>query len=709
MDIKKIKKEIPEEIYSKISKYKKLREPQELAIKKGILKRRNIVIASPTASGKTLPAFLACVKGIYSNFGKAIYIVPLKALASEKYEEFSKLCEGTKIKVAISVGDLDSSDNWLEGYDIIVTTSEKADSLLRHGAKWIPEIGTIVVDEVHLLTEEYRGPTLEVLITRLKQILPHAQIIALSATIKNAKEIAEWLNAEIVESNYRPVKLYEGIYFDGKIIFKEGEEEVKGSGTPEKRLILDTLKKKKQILFFLSSRRIAESLAKRSAKVVEKVLNNEERKELEKIAKEILNALERPTKQCKELAECVKKGVAFHHAGLVAKQRNLIEKNFRKGIIKVVCATTTLSLGINMPSYRVVVRDLKRFSGFGAEWIPVLEWKQMVGRAGRPEFDNEGQGIAIAKSEGEVKEIFERYVEGIPEQITSKLGVEPILRMHVLALISDRVIRDMKTAEKFFERTFYGFQYKNLEKLNEKIKRTISLLKEWEFVNEKNGKVYPTFLGKRVSELYIDPLSGHILIEAIRNSEKKRIKEISFLHVICLCLEMHPLLKVKPREFNEIYSSISKYSQFLLVKEPSPWDYEYEEYMNAFKTALPLLDWINEKGEDEILEKYKIPPGELYARIRNGEWLLYSACELAKILKSGVLKELKKLHLRIKNGVKEELLPLVSFKGIGRMRARKLFSHGIRSAEDIRKVKYEVLAGIVGKKIAERLKEEVRE
>ncbi|MBW3012558.1 DEAD/DEAH box helicase, partial [Candidatus Woesearchaeota archaeon] len=209
-----IKDSIPKKLYDVLLKqdFKEFRPCQEKSIKKGLLEGKNLVVCTPTASGKTWVAKLAAVKNILEGKGKAIYIVPLKALATEKYNEFKK--DFPFLDVALSIGDLDSSDPYLERMDIIITTSEKMDSLIRHRIHWLSQIHTIIVDETHLINDTERGPTLEILITMLRQKLKNMQIIALSATIGNPEELAEWLNANLVIDKWRPVKLHQGTYLD---------------------------------------------------------------------------------------------------------------------------------------------------------------------------------------------------------------------------------------------------------------------------------------------------------------------------------------------------------------------------------------------------------------------------------------------------------------------------------------------------------------
>lgn len=221
MRLENIKTQIPKELYSILEKeITDLRPAQEKAIKKGLLKDKNLLVCTPTASGKTLIAELAAMKSIIEQKGKAIYIVPLKALAAEKFKDFKKKYEHIA-KIALSIGDIDSADPYLVDYDLIITTSEKLDSLIRHHAPWLSLIKTVIIDEIHLMNDPGRGPTLEILITILRKLLKNVQIVGLSATIGNPEELSEWLSANPVVDKWRPVKLHKGTYLKGEIEFFE--------------------------------------------------------------------------------------------------------------------------------------------------------------------------------------------------------------------------------------------------------------------------------------------------------------------------------------------------------------------------------------------------------------------------------------------------------------------------------------------------------
>lgn len=217
MELLNFKSKIPANIYKHLEgRIKTLRPAQHKAIDAGIFDDKNLLICTPTASGKTLVAELAIMNAIFHDKGKCVYVVPLKALANEKFKFFKKMHE---FKTAITSGDIDSDDSYLDKYDLIITTSEKFDSLIRHKTPWLHKIKVVIIDEIHLMNDSSRGPTLEILITILKKVLPKLQIIGLSATIGNPKELAKWLGADLIVDSWRPVELKKGIYLEGEVEF----------------------------------------------------------------------------------------------------------------------------------------------------------------------------------------------------------------------------------------------------------------------------------------------------------------------------------------------------------------------------------------------------------------------------------------------------------------------------------------------------------
>ncbi|HNV00851.1 MAG TPA: DEAD/DEAH box helicase, partial [archaeon] len=652
---------------------------------------KSLVVSAPTASGKTIVAELFVLNSVLNKRKKVIYTCPLRALASEHYKDFKK--KYPQIKFSLSTGDLDSSSSYLKKFDVIMTTYEKLASLLRHKAEWLSEVGCIIVDEIHEL-DSNRGPVLEIALTQLRNRNKELKILGLSATIPNSKELSEWLDAKLVESDYRPTKLIEGVLFESEITYQDQKIE-KISDVEE--LIKNLIKENKQALVFLNSRKRAEGFAKKITKIVSKNLSTKSITKLNEASSKTLNVLESPTEQCASLSDCIKQGSAFHHAGLLNQQREIVEDNFRNGEIKVLCSTTTLSAGINLPADLVIIPSVYRFEKFSMELIPVREYKQCAGRSGRPKFSSEGKSIVLASSEEQKELILEKYINGSIEKIESKLSIVPILRTHILALIATNDIYDIKSIETFFEKTLYAKQFGNFGELLNIVLEIISDLEKFGFVENKNNFYICTPIGKRVSDLFLDPESAFDLITALKS--KKTFTNISYLYAWSNCFEFSPLLNVpkniKPliqEEFSERLIELPYNEEKLIFGDDS---------LNKYFSALMLEYWIREKKEQELFKEYNLAPGVLFGKTRIIEWLAYSTIELSKVL--GLEKHLlpsNKLSKRVKYGVKEELLSLVELKGIGRVRARKLFNSGIKKPSEI-KSNISKVEALFGKKIAD--------
>ncbi len=492
------------------------------------------------------------------------------------------------------------------------------------------------------------------------------------------------------------------------------------------KVALETIQMNKQALLFVPSRASAEKTAEDLSKLTAI--------QLPELEKEILHVASTPTKQCRRLSHCIRKGIAFHHAGLLSKQKELIEDEFRKGTIKIICCTPTLASGLSMPAFRVIIKSLKRYTGsFGMDWIQVLEYLQMAGRAGRPEYEKFGEAITIAKDDAEKEEIYERYICGVPEDIYSKLAVEPVLRTYLLSLISSGIIRDQLGMRQFFAQTFWAKQFGDMQKLESILNKMAGLLEEWGFImmegtvkkdlfivaknmdKPEEKRLRATLLGKRISELYLDPLTARHILDCLQRYGEGLGKSdegtcFGLLQMIAHTLEMRPLLSVKRKDEDNVQEALNKRCELLLQKEPSAFEDEYDEFMKSIKTSLFFEAWIDEKDEDYLMETFDIRPGEIRVKLELADWLLYAAEEMAKLNHwQEHVKEIVKLRLRIKDGVREELLVLLKLKGIGRVRARRLFNQGIKDIGDVKKVDLASLSQILGKAVAEDVKKQVGE
>ena len=685
--------------------YSELYPPQEESIKAGLLDGKNILVSAPTASGKTLIAILAIINFLSKNKGKVVYLCPLRALAAEKFSEFKKLEKidfGRKIKVQISTGDFESKDKNLGESDILILTNEKMDSIIRHGSEWVDDVGLVIADEIHLIGNDDRGPALEITLTKLKLLETRPQILSLSATITNADELAQWLDSELVKSKWRPVPLYEGVYDAGSVVMNDGREfEVEASirGKPVD-LGVESVKNGGQSLLFAETRARSSSLATKAADAISKSLAKSDIAELEKISKKLLENNEH-TELLKTLAALIKKGVAFHHAGLNPTCRETVESEFRNGKIKLLAATPTLAAGVNLPARRVVISSINRYNSKygGNKPISVLEYKQLCGRAGRPQYDKFGEAIIVGNSNS--AELIDYYVNGEPEPIESKITDDKSLRTHVLSLIATNPGIKKDEIIEFFLQTLGGTQTRK-PTMKFGIDIALRFLTEEELIIKKGERFVATEFGKKVSKLYIDPLTATFFRDAIETVSKERKHTLGFLHLITTSEEFFPKFSLRNKDYEKV-SIMLENNASELIKPISEYD--------CSRSLLALQDWITESSEISLSDNLNTQSGDMHRMVETADWLVYCLRELAKQgERADLIEELDVLRKRIIYGIREELTELVKIKGIGRIRARKLYKNGIKNLEDLSKIPVNKLAEIdkIGSTLADNIKSQLR-
>jgi len=714
--------------------YEELFEPQEQSVKAGLFdEKKNFLITIPTASGKTLIAMLAILSHLSKHKTKVVYLTPLRALTSEKFEEFKKLEKlnlGRKIKVALSTGDSKEKKEKLENADVIFLTNESMDANMAFQKDWIYDIGLVVSDEIHLIGDNTRGPTLEIILTRFKSGFigkNPPKIIGLSATISNSNELADWLNCELVESTFRRVPLSEAVY-SRHIITNQDREETEGNFAKNRQesrhpkawigLGLDTVAEKHQCLIFAMTRKNAVAWAKEAGLDVVKELKPNQKKELEKISKKILPKEDYDnTKLTSELAKTVKNGTAFHHAGLDQRCRTIIENAFKDRHIKLLTATPTLAAGVNLPARRVVIPSVMRYTNNGLEKISILEYKQMCGRAGRPQYDDIGESIIIAK--GYPDEILEHYVDGEPEPLESKtLDEDSSLRINLLGFIYTASKFNPTSYEKiikFFSQTFAAYQLSDDSVLEKKITKQLEKLKEYGMITDENG-FEPTKFGIRIFYLRIDPETAFDMTGYIEDYLRGTKHTFGILYMIT---NLH--------EFYSQYPIPDKYQGDMddLI-DPNEKLYRNQEFLReyCFKSLLILYKWIDAMTYQDMSDHFDAEPGDIFYIKENAKDLVYIFTEIIKFWRDyakenkqkkivseyqSLIDELDLLKLQIQHGVPEKYLELVKIKQIGRVRAQILYKNGFKNRLDLEKAKIEKLAKIdkIGLTIANNIKAEL--
>lgn len=681
----------------------KLYPPQEAAVKAGILNGENVLMTTATASGKTLLAEVAAVKTAMEG-RMAVFTVPLKALAYEKQLHFSYY--GDLVDVAVSTGEYDSDDAWLHKYDVVITTYEKLDSLLRHRPSWLNKVGAIVLDEIHYVGDPKRGPVLESIAAKVKYLGLKAQIIALSATIGNPEALAKWLGARLVKSDWRPVPLVEGVYHDGKIQYSDGtSRQVRHRADPEVALALDAIEGGGQALIFVNSRSATVSTAR---KIAEAIAASREELVDPSAASELARRIEEEAASKiigKELAEVVARGVAFHNAGLELELRRIVEEGFRKGVIKAVVSTTTLAAGVNLPARRVVITDVRRYDPLlGVEEIPVMEYRQMAGRAGRPGLDPYGEAVAIASSKREAEYIMERYIKGAVEPARSQLFSDVNLRAHLLGVVGSGYANTEDEIVDYLSATLAYVQLGPVAMsiARNKAEKALDQLVAWGFLEKAGEAYYATELGRLVSRLYVDPETAATYIDLLK--AMRRDEPLAYIYVIASSPEVP---KIWRGRFDK------KVAAAIIGAFPDlPLDEDDEDFRQTVKTVQMLWEWANEAPEDRIYDKYGVGPGDIRVYADLFEWLGTAAAKLAAAVglperAQGALRA----TYRVVYGVKEELLELVmNLRGVGRVRARTLYNAGFRTLADIARARPSDIARLqgFGERLAASLIEQAR-
>ena len=691
--------------------YSELYPPQELALSKGIAEGKNLLIVTPTASGKTLTAMIAAISVLQRGL-KVIYLTPLRALTSEKYRDF-KLFEkhplvGKPVKVKIASGDYNSPGSGLSDADIIIATNEKMESLLRRRIGWLPNVGLFITDEFHLLSDPERGPTLEMLLTKIRKRYSSAQILALSATVANSSELAEWLNCDLVMSTWRPTKLVEGIFEDGKAFMNDGSRftvKVSAKTSAAIDVGLDCVAKGGQSLIFAETRKRSVSLAVSAADSVHQMLSQKDVVMAAEASSKLLKKGD-DTDLTKTLVKLVSKGVAFHHAGLSRECREVVETAYTKGIVKLIVATPTLASGVNLPARRVILSSVMRYDLEQGGYAPIgiMEYKQLCGRAGRPQYDEKGEGIIVANDNVVGQDLYDYYINGTPEPIKSNLMNGRSLRSHVLSTVAEVPGIRRSEIHELFANTLCAF-YHGESLLLSKVDETLYYLKEQELIKSKNDRYITTSFGKTISLLYMDPFTGvqfRNFIGMIKRegSASQSTHELAYLQAITSCADFFPKLHLRKKDLEIILDLLSKNEKRLVI----PLD---EFACN--RSLLALYNWIDEESIRQISVDLGVEPGDLHRIVEAGERLASCFYEIAKLSKrEDLLVEVDMLRKRIKYGAKPELLSVLRLTGIGRVRARSLFDAGVTSVKDLIEVDEQHIARIpkIGTAMARKLKKE---
>ncbi|KAK3910918.1 putative ATP-dependent DNA helicase HFM1, partial [Frankliniella fusca] len=406
--------EIPEAYRHVFKDYPCFNRVQSLVMDDVLYSAEPLVVTAPTGSGKTVIFELAIVQllmsfdkpSICSDF-KIVYMAPVKALCTEKLHDWARKFSKLNINCIEVTGDSDVADlNYLNRHHIVLTTPEKWDSLTRRWRDHCTLMKTVrlfLIDEVHILNDESRGPTLEAVVSRMKmlqqhqradnQSLPSLRFIAVSATIPNVEDLAQWLGTLEkpakyfrMEESMRPVQLkkvvkgydsnFSGFMFDVHLSYKL-------------KAVISQYSDGKPTLVFCSTRKSVLATAEVLAKMITFSFTETQKSALTLLCGQIVD---------NKIRDLAKVGIGCHHAGLVMTDRNLLESAFRDGLLPVLIATSTLAMGVNLPAHLVVIKSTQYYGNGGYQDYSDSQLLQMIGRAGRPQYDTSAVAVIMTKS-----------------------------------------------------------------------------------------------------------------------------------------------------------------------------------------------------------------------------------------------------------------------------------------------------------------------
>ncbi len=728
----------------------------------GLFSGQNLLIFAPTSSGKTFVGEMAAVAAAKRN-RRALYLLPLKSLAEEKFDEFDTRYGPLGLKIVVSSRDRREHDTAIEkgNFDIAIVVFEKMDSLLISKPTLLADIGLVVVDEMQMLCDISRGPRLELLLSKVLAFAKNTQIIGLSAVLERSQDIRDWIGARLLEDHHRPVELRKGVFCGGTFYYVLHNEGTEGQerfdvlpDVPMSHAVLGLVEqlvgRDEQCIVFLrdktSTLEMARLFAEHSQLGPAEVALNE------------LRDLSEASPSTEVLMSLLSSGVAFHNADLAYSQRRSIESGFKRGEIKAIFCTTTLGMGINLPAKNVIIDDKrwqfsKEFQQMHLVDIGKSEYENLGGRAGRlslePEF---GRSILVTASEFEEKRLKDIYIKGAFEAAIPRLNEMPLEDI-VLNLCASHIVATETELLKFLLRTYTG---RNLwskdqtptpqaarnrfqQDVHECVERLLvdglltssadvastaakALLdKQATMAKSANdGEAFSVSeLGRLVSRSCVLVRTGVMLSKWARKNRGQMPTPLEILLLLAQtrdsrCVHV-PLAHSEWQDDRYLNALKNAASTAGLLERPivadliDPSQRPSFEQTRAFKRALILLDWINEAPLGDIEKRYyQAWPGLVQKIGETDSWLCDSLSEICRLYNwpTATLREFSTLIKRLSSGLFDDATPLYEriHRHTTRAVARRLVDGGVTSLRKLREASYERISELAGHQVAARLR-----
>ncbi|WP_332897752.1 DEAD/DEAH box helicase [Haladaptatus sp. CMSO5] len=657
----KVAEAIPQ--FEAVFPFEEFNQMQREALPAILHREENLVASAPTASGKTALAELAICKAL-ADGGKALFIAPLRALTNEKESEWERF-EDLGYSVYVVTGERDLNSRRAERADILVMTPEKTDSATRkHDSprySFITDVTCCIIDEVHLLDSDRRGSVLEVTVSRLRRLC-NPRIVALSATMPNIQDVADWLGA-VPETTlefddaYRPVDLHADVqtYTHGDNSFADKYRRLYRAIDLAEPHIRDG----GQALVFVASRQDTVQAAKKARdELAERDIPIGARGDYDfhTDAQKLQN---------NTLKNSVTDGVAFHHAGLSKEDKDAVEQWFREGKIQLLFSTSTLAWGVNLPARCVVIRDTKLHDPLEGEVdMSPLDVLQMLGRAGRPGYDDVGYGWVVC-DRSEADKYRKLLREG--KEIESRLADD--LDAHLNAEISMGTLRDLDDVMSWLDTTFYAVRARSKPEeydfagLRDRVRDALSGLVSRGFVEmDDNLGVDGTGLGVLASKFYLRLATAE---RFKRLADRDFVDEAAILETVACAAEFDSV-SARQSERDAINA--------ILVGQNTPDSMEPGQ-----RKVLAILRASMNGGTPPELRS------DAWVIQQNARRLLAAMQSFLERFDTAETANLaRRVEARVETGISSAAVGLTAIDGVGSGRAHKLAGEGIETPEDVR-------------------------
>ena len=697
---------------------------QEKAIKEfGLFSDRNLIVFSPTSSGKTFVGEMAAVKAARANT-KVFYLVPQKALADEKYEEFRNRYAGADIKVVVSSRDRREFDTDIENgrFQIAIVVVEKLQSLLISKPQLMNTVGLVVVDELQLITDEMRGASLELLLTQLKLSHP-VRIVGLSAVLGRAQSLADWLEAKLLIDTNRPVELRKGVLCKGSFTYVEHNSHTSGSeefvdtqSDRREELILDAarflVERDEQVLIFVPDRASTLGFAKALAERIRMPALDTALDELRE---------QEDTHARDALFEVLSSSIAFHNSDLSTEERRLVERHFRAGAIRALFSTSTLAMGMNLPVKNVILDERKwkhfrEYRRWGLHDISKSEYENMSGRAGRLSLVKDfGRSILITDSKFQADVWLDHYVNAGFDDIVPTLRETP-LENHVVNLVAGGMAQSRETLERLLLSSFTGsvhwMQQMSREEFSESLDAAIRVCTDAELVKKDGSNLSITNLGKACAAKGIDVPTAVAFARWAHDARTAAISEVEVLTVVSMAPGgdgVYVNMRAAEAGRFDCREEVRRRAQQAGVGDrPIFQDFGIEwqrvtyETAKALKKVLFLHDWLNELPIKEIEKRYFVWAGALRRVGEEYGWLVEALAAIAKACgwRDNRCRELDEISRRLTFGVRSDALSIAQLRvhGLGRTRIRSLIDAGFATEEELQQADSETVRKAINHK-----------